>query len=112
MKLSFFSTKMSLVGYLSKASLQVRLKSPLRVKWQHILVAIIALFFILRLPSLTYQPIFADEAIYIRWAQIAKAEPSLRFISLQDGKTPLFMWAMAPYLIIFDDPLFAGRLLS
>lgn len=70
------------------------------------------LYFILRLPNLTLQPIFADEAIYIRWAQIAKAEPTLRFISLQDGKTPLFMWAMSPLFKIFSDPLFAGRLLS
>lgn len=79
-------------------------------KW--ILFGIVLLYLILRLPNLTYQPIFADEAIYIRWAQIAKAEESLRFISLQDGKTPLFMWLMAPFLMIFDDPLFAGRLLS
>ncbi len=70
------------------------------------------LFFAVRLPSLTYQPIFADEAIYVRWAQIAQAEPSLRFISLQDGKTPFYMWAMAPFLQIFSDPLFAGRFLS
>jgi 4-amino-4-deoxy-L-arabinose transferase-like glycosyltransferase len=77
-----------------------------------ILLAICALYFLLRLPNLTAQPIFADEAIYIRWAQIAKAVPSLRFVSLQDGKTPLFMWLMAPFLLIFQDPLFAGRLLS
>ena len=46
---------------------------------------IIVIYFLLRLPNLTLQPIFADEAIYVRWAQIAKAEPTLRFISLQDG---------------------------
>ncbi len=79
---------------------------------RQLLLGIVIIYFLLRLPSLTLQPIFADEAIYIRWAQIAKAEESLRFISLQDGKTPLFMWAMAPNLIIFEDPLFAGRFLS
>lgn len=76
------------------------------------LLAVLLIYFAFRMPNLTLQPIFADEAIYIRWAQVAKAEPTLRFISLQDGKTPLFMWLMAPFLMIFNDPLLAGRLLS
>lgn len=70
------------------------------------------LYFVLRLPNLTLQPIFVDEAIYIRWAQIMKAEPTLRFVSLSDGKTPLFMWMMIPLFKVFSDPLLAGRLLS
>ncbi|MCL4366104.1 glycosyltransferase family 39 protein, partial [Patescibacteria group bacterium] len=73
---------------------------------------IAALYFILRLPNLTSQPIFADEAIYIRWAQVMRAESTLRFLPLSDGKTPLFMWAMIPLLKFIHDPLFAGRLLS
>lgn len=73
---------------------------------------IFGLYFLLRLPNLTSQPIFADEAIYIRWAQVMRAEPTLRFLPLSDGKTPLFMWAMIPLLKIFNDPLLAGRLLS
>lgn len=77
-----------------------------------ILLGLIVLYFALRLPNLTLQPIFVDEAIYIRWAQIMKAEPTLRFVSLSDGKTPLFMWAMTPLFKIFSDPLFAGRILS
>ncbi len=70
------------------------------------------LFFALRLPNLTLQPIFADEAIYIRWAQVMKAEPTLRFLPLSDGKTPLFMWTLMPLFKVFPDPLFAGRILS
>ncbi|MCL5409623.1 MAG: glycosyltransferase family 39 protein [Patescibacteria group bacterium] len=58
------------------------------------------------------QPIFADEAIYIRWAQVMKAEPSLRFLPLTDGKTPLFMWILMGVLKFVHDPLMAGRLLS
>lgn len=73
---------------------------------------IIALYFAFRLPNLTYQPIFADEAIYIRWAQIMKSEPTLRFLPLSDGKTPLFMWVMMPVFKIIADPLLAGRLLA
>lgn len=75
-------------------------------------LCLIGLYFLLRLPSLTLQPIFADEAIYIRWAQVMKAEPTLRFLPLSDGKTPLFMWAMTPFFKFFEDPLYAGRLLS
>jgi len=73
---------------------------------------LIASYFVLRLPNLTLQPIFADEAIYIRWAQVMKAEPTLRFLPLSDGKTPLYMWLLMPMFKVFTDPLFAGRLLS
>ena len=57
-------------------------------------------------------PVFGDEAIYIRWSQVMRAEPSLRFVPLTDGKQPLFMWVTIPLLKIFDDPLIAGRMLS
>ncbi len=70
------------------------------------------LFFGLRLPSLTRIPVFVDEAIYIRWSQIMRNEPSLRFLPLSDGKQPLLMWATMPSLKIFSDPLVAGRMVS
>ncbi len=77
-----------------------------------VLILILVLYFAFRLPALTYQPIFADEAIYIRWAQVMKAEPTLRFLPLTDGKTPLFMWLMMPVLKFIPDPLYAGRILA
>lgn len=77
-----------------------------------VLLLIVILYFGLRLPNLTLQPIFADEAIYIRWAQVMRAEPTLRFLPLSDGKPPLFMWVMIPLFKVFEDPLFAGRFLS
>lgn len=77
-----------------------------------LLFVLIAAYFLLRLPNLTLQPIFADEAIYIRWAQVMKAEPTLRFLPLTDGKTPLFMWTLMPLLKFIPDPLLAGRFLS
>ena len=77
-----------------------------------LLLALIAFYFVLRLSNLTLQPIFADEAIYVRWAQVMRAEPTLRFLPLTDGKTPLFMWSMMSLLKVFEDPLFAGRFLS
>lgn len=80
-----------------------------------VLFIIILLFsFTLRFARVLFekQPIFCDEAIYIRWSQVMRAEPSLRFVPQSDGKQPLFMWATIPFLKILEDPLFAGRLLS
>lgn len=65
-----------------------------------------------RLWGLTNLPVFADEAIYIRWSQIMGAEPTLRFLPLSDGKQPLYMWILMFYVRRLSDPLFAGRLLS
>jgi len=75
-------------------------------------ILILGVAFFLRIYKLTLLPIFADEAIYIRWAQVMRAEETLRFLPLSDGKQPLFMWAMIPFLKILSDPLFAGRFLS
>lgn len=89
------------------------MKVFVKYKVEILLLFIVAgLYFLIRLPNLTLQPIFADEAIYIRWAQIMRSEPTLRFVSLQDGKTPLYMWLMVPMFKIFSDPLYAGRFLS
>lgn len=70
------------------------------------------LFLLLRLPGLNNLPVFVDEAIYVRWSQVMKDEPTLRFVPLQDGKQPLFMWATIPLFKIVHDPLLAGRSLS
>jgi hypothetical protein len=81
--------------------------------WQIItLVGFFLLYFATRLFHLTKLPIFADEAIYIRWSQIMRNVPSLRFVPLQDGKQPLFMWLTIPFLKVFNDPLLAGRMVS
>jgi 4-amino-4-deoxy-L-arabinose transferase-like glycosyltransferase len=74
------------------------------------LVLLVALF--LRTCNINELPIFGDEAIYIRWAQIMRNEPTLRFIPLTDGKQPLFMWVVIPFQKVFSDPLIAGRMVS
>jgi hypothetical protein len=73
---------------------------------------IIALYFFLRLYHLTSLPLFIDEAIYIRWGTIARLDATQRFISLTDGKQPLFVWIMWPMVKIFSDPIIAGRIVS
>lgn len=74
--------------------------------------SLVTLFFIARLINLTLLPIFTDEAIYLRWAQIAKNDASWRFISLTDGKQPLFVWLTMVSMKFLKDQLFAGRLVS
>ena len=41
-----------------------------------------------------------------------RAESTLRFLPLSDGKEPLYMWMAIPFLKVVSDPLVAGRLLS
>src|SRR3989344_7269042 len=84
-------------------------------KWKltSLLLFLILIFgLVLRLYNLTILPVFADEAIYIRWSQIMSAEPTLRFLPLSDGKQALFMWVLMFLVRRFDDPLFIGRLIS
>lgn len=86
--------------------------SKLRKDWL-VLILILSLTLLLRLFSLgTSLPVFVDEAIYIRWAQVMRVEETLRFLPLSDGKQPLFMWVMIPFLKFVSDPLVAGRLVS
>ena len=57
-------------------------------------------------------PIFTDEAIYVRWTQIAANDASLRYISLVDGKQPLPIWIGMVPVKLFSDSLLAVRLMS
>jgi len=77
-----------------------------------ILFIICVLFLLSRIWNLNSLPVFGDEAIYIRWAQIIKNVDTLRFIPQTDGKQPLFMWLNALTLRFISDPLIAGRLIS
>lgn len=69
-------------------------------------------YFFSRIYKLIDFPIFNDEAIYIRWAQLAKEDASLRFISLTDGKQPLYIWLTMIVIPFIKDPLLSGRLVS
>ncbi len=75
-------------------------------------LASVALFLFFRLYSLNKIPVFVDEAIYVRWSQVMRTEPTLRFLPLSDGKQPLFMWMTMPSLKFISDPLVAGRIVS
>lgn len=75
-------------------------------------VFIFSLYFVTRLVNLGIIPIFTDEAIYTYWAQVALHDPANRYISLTDGKQPLFIWISAIIQKFVDDPLIATRLTS
>lgn len=78
-----------------------------------VLLGLLGIIFIAtRLYSILSLPIFTDEAIYIRWSQIARFDASWRFISLTDGKQPSFVWLTMAVMRFVEDPLLAGRLVS
>lgn len=75
-------------------------------------ISLIVLYFVSRLILLGNFPIFTDEAIYVRWSQIASNDASWRFISLTDGKQPMLIWIAMILVKLFDDALIATRLVS
>lgn len=63
--------------------------------------------------QLTALPVFADEAIYIRWAQLIISDPAQYWLfPLNDGKTPLYIWQLVPALALQLDPLWTARAVS
>src|SRR5690606_18605010 len=70
-------------------------------------------YFLTHLPHLTQLPVFADESIYIRWAQLIVDDwKQYLFFPLNDGKTPLFVWLTTLSLHVFANPLVAGRMVA
>lgn len=76
------------------------------------LFLLLGLYISLRLYNITVLPIFTDEAIYIRWSQIAGTDSNWRFISLTDGKQPMLVWIAMILMRPIQDPLLAGRIVS
>ena len=73
---------------------------------------IVFLYFISRLANLLALPVFADEAIYIRWAQLLRHDSAYLYFSVNDGKPPLFMWLLASAFSLPVNPLWMGRFVS
>ncbi len=77
-----------------------------------ILFCLVSFYLTIHIVFIKQIPIFTDEAIYVRWTQIAANDAALRYISLVDGKQPLPIWiGMAP-VKLFSDSLLAVRLMS
>lgn len=75
-------------------------------------ILILFLYFFTRLYHILDLPIFTDEAIYVRWSQIAEQDAAWRFISLTDGKQPSFVWIAMIIMKFVADSLLSGRLVS
>lgn len=74
---------------------------------------LILLYLATHLYRLTLLPVFADEAIYIRWTQLIMDDwQRYLFFPMMDGKTPLWFWLMWPFQYLFQDQLFAGRFVA
>ncbi len=88
--------------------IQATLKKPFVI-----FALIVGVYLITHLPALTALPVFADETIYIRWSQLLISDPKqYLFFALNDGKTPLFIWMLVPFELLFSDPVYAARFLS
>ena len=81
---------------------------------KYLFIVIFVLFFLItRIFHILELPVFADEAIYIRWAQLIIDDArQYLFFPLKDGKTPLFVWLMVPLQWVGRDPLLMGRAVS
>lgn len=77
-----------------------------------IYAALALLYFIIRIPHITYLPIFNDEAFYMRWAQMIVDDGTQAMIPLAVGRQPLFIWAAALVMEIVHDPILPGRIVS
>jgi 4-amino-4-deoxy-L-arabinose transferase-like glycosyltransferase len=75
-------------------------------------LVLLAGYFFLRTYHILNLPVFTDEAIYVRWAQIARQDAAQRFISLSDGKQPMYVWIAMIFMRFIHDPLLAGRFVS
>ena len=74
---------------------------------------IIFIYLLTHLYKLVSLPVFADEAIYIRWTQLIIDDwRRYLFFPMNDGKTPLLMWLMVPFQFLFSDQLYAARFVS
>lgn len=92
-------------------------KSTTPALWRHPLLwawrGWAVVFLISHLWRLTSLPVFADEAIYIRWTQLIMDDwQRYLFFPLNDGKTPLFIWLLTPWQYLFSDQLWAARFVA
>lgn len=69
-------------------------------------------YFIFASFNLTVIPIFNDESIYLDWADRSVNVPGMLYYSIYDGKTPFQLWLFGISEKFFQDPLFAGRIVS
>jgi 4-amino-4-deoxy-L-arabinose transferase-like glycosyltransferase len=85
------------------------IKHILENKIEYLIILIISVVYLIKLTSF---PIFADEAIYLNWADRIFNGFEGPFISLNDGKPPLFIWIIGIYSRIIGNLFYSGRFAS
>jgi hypothetical protein len=73
---------------------------------------LIILYILILSINLLGLPLYLDEGIYISWASLFNQDASYAYVSMQDGKTPLFIWLTAILNQPFNNLLYTGRLIS
>lgn len=77
------------------------------------LIILFLSYIISRAIFLLHAPLYNDEAIYLRWIQEFIVNPHYNWlISLSDGKQPLYIWLVSPFVFFISSPLLAGRIAS
>lgn len=66
----------------------------------------------LLLTNLVLLPLYLDEGLYIFWSYLFSTDPGFAYISMQDGKTPLFIWLTTRVNSFFNNFLYSGRFVS
>ncbi len=67
---------------------------------------------IIKSTNLSAQPLYLDEGLYIFWAKLFEQSSGFAYVSMQDGKTPLFMWIVAYLHQYLGTSLFSARFAS
>ncbi len=85
------------------------------VRWERASICgLLVLCLTLRVAQLTAWPIFVDESLYIRAAQLMDLHRPATFFTMESadygGNPPLFAWLLTPLLHLPVDPLLAARL--
>ncbi len=74
-----------------------------------IILLLTGLYLFTRLVNLDQMPIFVDEAGFIVWAKRGLLDRHQLFASIvEDGKPPLHIWGMIPFLKLFPQNLLYG----
>lgn len=82
-------------------------------RWWKLALLVVLGYLVAHLFKVASLPVFADEAIYIRWAQLIMDDAQqYLFFALNDGKTPFFIWLLVPFQYLVSDQLLAGRIVS